>query len=382
MDEHARSSLATLLPARERPAHGLTAQAGLLPVAAANRVKGFAILLMLAHHLFGLPTLIHSPNGYDPLLAGVPIEFVIGRFGKICVPLFLLLSGYGFGRVGALAGLSAAYAMRKAVRFLGTYDFYLAIVAVLALAAFPFSESGAIDAAEHRALVARLVPPALLTLGKPPIYEWWFAQTYLALVLLVPVLYRAMQSPRLTIPLALAAFCGGAAMDVAHLNPPLFSLSNLLIWQWPFCLGLLLARHADKQHMLSGFGTPRVAFIGAVLMAAGFAAIEWIAPAALAPFLIVSAPLALPLLIHAGNASPPLVRMGLDWIGRQSLPFWLIHPFLCIHFAQRWIYAPRLSLLVFLLLLLSTAALVVICERVRLVLASAILRLTGHPAGS
>lgn len=54
--------------------------------------KGMAILLMLIHHLFFYPS-----DLYVSLvkMGGQDIESYISSFGKICVAMFLFLSGYG-----------------------------------------------------------------------------------------------------------------------------------------------------------------------------------------------------------------------------------------------------------------------------------------------
>lgn len=60
-----------------------------------NIAKGVALLLLLWHHLF-----YNSPEVYTRfsslwLFRGVPIECQLARFCKVCVAIFLLLSGYG-----------------------------------------------------------------------------------------------------------------------------------------------------------------------------------------------------------------------------------------------------------------------------------------------
>lgn len=60
-------------------------------------VKGFAIVLMLAHHLFLFPE--RYPIGYSfesiILTDGISLVTVAGAFGKICVSIFMFLGGYG-----------------------------------------------------------------------------------------------------------------------------------------------------------------------------------------------------------------------------------------------------------------------------------------------
>ena len=60
-----------------------------------NIPKGVALLLLLWHHLF-----YNSPQYYNSFTSlyvfhGVPIECQIARFCKVCVAIFLVLSGYG-----------------------------------------------------------------------------------------------------------------------------------------------------------------------------------------------------------------------------------------------------------------------------------------------
>lgn len=59
--------------------------------------KGVAILLMIAHHLFAFPERIYINSGYISMVSlfGYDIEFLIGIFGKLCVAMYLFLSGYG-----------------------------------------------------------------------------------------------------------------------------------------------------------------------------------------------------------------------------------------------------------------------------------------------
>lgn len=54
-----------------------------------NFIKGIAILFMITHHLFW------NQGGYGFEIGGVALSQRIGIMGKICVTLFLMLSGYG-----------------------------------------------------------------------------------------------------------------------------------------------------------------------------------------------------------------------------------------------------------------------------------------------
>ncbi len=56
-----------------------------------NILKGIAILMMLFHHLFGFPDRVAQ---YMTVETGSLIQ-LLGRFGRLCVPIFVFISGYG-----------------------------------------------------------------------------------------------------------------------------------------------------------------------------------------------------------------------------------------------------------------------------------------------
>lgn len=55
-----------------------------------SQMKALALMLMLVHHLWKHNEMVH----YGPLSYSGILE-QIGLFGKICVGIFLFLSGYG-----------------------------------------------------------------------------------------------------------------------------------------------------------------------------------------------------------------------------------------------------------------------------------------------
>jgi len=63
-------------------------------------IKGFAVFMMLLHHLWGfpgryLPDMLFKMSGVMIQNTDRDIIVAIGLFGKICVPLFMFLGGYG-----------------------------------------------------------------------------------------------------------------------------------------------------------------------------------------------------------------------------------------------------------------------------------------------
>lgn len=61
-------------------------------------VKGIAIILMLMHHLWAFPERLPTNmqiNIFNIKLNDIDLLQQIGMFGKICVPIFMFLGGYG-----------------------------------------------------------------------------------------------------------------------------------------------------------------------------------------------------------------------------------------------------------------------------------------------
>lgn len=61
------------------------------------QLKGVAILLMLAHHLYTFSDRIYIGHYINSgiTIYGIDLAVIIGSFGKICVSIFMFLGGYG-----------------------------------------------------------------------------------------------------------------------------------------------------------------------------------------------------------------------------------------------------------------------------------------------
>lgn len=319
----------------------------------ARVLQGAAILMMFAHHLFGLPSLIHPPAGYWPTIPGLPLDAWIGRAGKACVGIFLFLSGYGLMRAGLQP--AAAYA-RRALRFWAMYLPYALLAWVVGRLWFADLTQG--PGPRFPTDLWRLVAN-LATLRNDFAYEWWFAETYLALLLLAPLTLRLARRPGPALALSLAAFAAGAWLDRSGLRFPLLSVPNLLIWQLPFLQGAVIAALPGRTL------PPRASAAAALALLAAFALTEALRPEGLTPVLILSTPLWVLVLRAALAQGGPRLQGALAALGRLSLPLWLVHPLLCYAFAQPLVYAPRYAPLVLAWLVLLSLAVALPVEALR-----------------
>lgn len=317
-------------------------------------LKGLAVLLMFAHHLFGLPSLIRPPAEVVPLIPGVPLEYLLGRYGKVVVALFLFLTGYG---LALKAGVSLGDQLRRLWRFVARFWFYFAIFVPIGILFFPEVELR--GEPRYSADLYRLVTNALM-LRHDYNYEWWFTEPYVMILLAAPLILRAVaRAPRAALLVSVLAFGFGAVMDMRRLDPPLVSVSAGLIWQIPFVMGALAVRWPNALSVTAAAG-----LVSGLALVVLVLTVDSLAPAMMTPALIMTTPLTVVFWLWALRRLPR-TQVPLAWLGGVTLPMWLVHSFYCYYFAQPLIYAPKLSVLVFLTLLATSLATVLPLEAIR-----------------
>ena len=84
-------------------------------------LKVFAIILMIFHHCFGFPDRI--PSYF--VVNGATKNLALGC--RLCVSLFLVISGYGWGKKILQNAISWKYVSKKIVYFYGLYWFTMFI---------------------------------------------------------------------------------------------------------------------------------------------------------------------------------------------------------------------------------------------------------------
>lgn len=314
-------------------------------------LQGLAVLLMIVHHAFGLPGLIDLPATYIGLIPGVPFEEYLGRYAKVCVALFLMISGYGLTRQN---GPWWPKTRRRVWAFFRVY--WVWFVVLVGIGALFFADVQGHDGPRFSTDPTRLVTNAF-ALRHDYAYEWWFAEVYLVLLVLAPAICRLGRWPWLLLAGAVAAFCLGAALDVLRFKTPVFSLSNLLIWQLPFVCGVLLAQGTGPARRLPP------AWLSGFVVGLGFLAVELLAPRAQTPWLIVSSPLSFVALTAVLRLLPRAGARCLDILADRALSLWLVHPFLVYYFAQPLIYAPLWAPIVLAWLVFLTLGIVMLAER-------------------
>ncbi|MFH2122005.1 MAG: acyltransferase [Pseudomonadota bacterium] len=140
-----------------------------------NAIKGVAIIMLILHHLFLFPS---QKLWFTSVLGNNwgGIEYFLSSVGKLCIPLFFFISGYGIWQ----SSRKDYHLWQSTLRRLqGIYIIF--IVTVLATVLFLFLWSGVLPLKSWRHAIETLVGINVSING-----SWWFFIIYVELLLLTP----------------------------------------------------------------------------------------------------------------------------------------------------------------------------------------------------
>lgn len=147
-------------------------------------IKGIAVLMMIVHHLWGFPSRV-------PGLHILSIEEQFGIASKICVSIFMFLSGYGlyytFKKKGSIQ-------LVKRVR--NVYERFWQVFVIFVPIGFLI-----VDRSFH----VQEFLLNLFCLDYSYNMEWWFMGTYLELIIVMPLVLRIDKKRYFPLVIVLAA---------------------------------------------------------------------------------------------------------------------------------------------------------------------------------
>lgn len=307
--------------------------------------KATAVILMCMHHLFAFPNRFPEGVTYISMFPW-DLEYDLGCVGKICVAMFVFLSG--FGTYLAMEKTSAPWKM-VGRKILGLYKKYWAVFLVFIPVAVLLGDPQVKLTARH--LLFNLIARHTSYNG-----EWWFLPPFLVLTavspLLVPVIRRSKWDW-----LLFAALYLGEMYLLRKLVPDFWYkasstrvasiLYNAFAFIPGFWLGCIVAKHRLFDRYLEHVGP-----WGSLAVEIACVAVSiWLGremDVLLAPVMCVAT---------VGFARGiPLLQKIKGEIGEVSTEIWLTHSFFCYHFIPEIVFAPRYSVLVLLLLLAMSYA--------------------------
>lgn len=295
-----------------------------------NVLKGIGLLLLLCHHLFYV-----QKGLYDDIhLAGDHyLVQEIGIWCKLCVAIFVFLSGYGL-----TIGTTKTQGIKDVKRFywhrftklLMNYWFIWLIFVPISVFIFGRTFSDAYE--------SHLIPKFFLDfIGIINCFgwygynaTWWFYSCIIVLYIAFPFLYKLMEK-NLWLLIALA---------VAIFFLPIHQTAGIRIYFPTFIMGMVYCRYNRSLNI-----TPPIwlFLLFAVLAVERIIAKDTILfDALLATILIIS---------YKSISLPNIISKPLEFCGKHSMNIFLFHTFIYYYWFQDFIYSSRNPIIIYVLLL-------------------------------
>lgn len=323
-------------------------------------MKGAAVVLMLVHHLFYREEYLENcifllPHEKEGLL-------LFAQMSKVCVALFVLLSGYGLYKSWESLEQGTRITWKERVQFSFRHIKKLLIQywwAVIPLAVFgvmtgrrPLSEVYGLSFGDKWKILTDLLGINYILFGTSNLYNitCWYLGVAMGLYLTFPILHWMLKkNPFL--------FCGAVL-----LYPGAILIFRDPVWVLPFAMGMLFARGGvldtvrtmtDRLDWASALGV--VLF----LLAAARIRIRYpIVSDGLLAFAIVCV-----ILVVVNYVRP--VGMILEFLGKHSANIFMTHTFFYYYYFGRYFYAFRFPVLILLSLLLVCVVYSIALEKVK-----------------
>lgn len=320
--------------------------------------KGIAILLMVIHHLFYYPERLHGVS-YISLMSfrNTNIEFELGKFGGICVAMYLFLSGYGLYASSLKKQITLERQLKRIIEFFINYWVVFAFFVPIGLIFFNNNPVYSWNIFTFVGNLSSLVYSYNL--------EWWFVRLYIVLVILFPVIKSTLDNNRNKLYI-ISIICYGisiAILLIFKIFPSLIYIKNTLLfkfitdiffWQISFVIGCIVAKYnvfkiiKDKidELKLDKKWFYLITIIALIIIRNGMLIItnkfKINNPSAfdflIAPIMVFVCSTLISKLKHIS-----IFKL----LGKHSTNIWLTHTFFAYYYFQELVFYPKISILVF-----------------------------------
>lgn len=309
-----------------------------------NVAKGFAILLLLFHHLF----VEYDSNAFISYLAHV---------SKVCVAIFILVSGYGLYESikDKTTGLYQFYIKRLSKIYLNYW-----FIALIFISYGVFAAGRTLDTVYHDHVVLKFISNMLgmhmylKQVGFGYNETWWFITLIITLYILFPFIIFAMKK----FPLLFLLF--------AFIATTFLPIPSLLIWTFPFITGMYLAKYAMLVKMIALIRAYKIAGYLLLLITLGIfiflrqyyidlfhTKMDWLLSIVIIIF------------VYEILANLKTVKSFLAFIGVHSFNIFLFHTFLYKYYFHDFIYGFTNPIIIFLVLLFLSLGVSMLLEKVK-----------------
>ena len=307
-------------------------------------LKGLALLLLLTHHLF------YVQNGlYNDIQLYKSIYLVqeIGMFSKLCVVMFVFLSGYGLMAQADIKGNLGSvkeWYIRRYKKLM--FNYWMIWLVFVPISYFCFGMT--FEKAYHQDIVFQFVLDFLgvhdiIYSGKNMCFNptWWFMSCIILLYLLFPLMYKMIKRDTFSVLMLtlIISFLPIPYIDVIKFNVVAFAVGMWMAknkvappsqMRW-LVVALLLLYAAERN------------FNSYPLMIDCFLTL-----------LIVQ--------VYQSGRKPDWIIKFMSFLGKHSMNIFLFHTFIFYFWFQDFIYASRNPIIIFLTLLVVCIPISIVLE--------------------
>lgn len=326
-------------------------------------IKALAIILMLLHHLFTFPDKLTNGASFTNLYVfsdGRSVEYILGNYGKLCVALFMMLSGYGIYCSYRANNEGLGSSILKRIK--GVYIKYWQVFIV-------FVPLGLLIGSEKISHLPVDWVANFFAINTNFNDETWFLTTYIIMICISPAIIfwfeRKRSNPWINgaIIIAFSAIVNTVMISFTSTNPYFTDFYNSYFWQQMmialimlpmFAAGCFLAKYDIIARIRNSIASPVAAkIIGVIIIILSFILREnWAKRTGWGwdklDYIYASLFCIAFALILDGCK---YINKILGFIGKQSTGIWFIHTYLAYYYFQDTMYAPKNPILIFLFVL-------------------------------
>lgn len=326
-----------------------------------NTLKGIALLLLLIHHLFYIQKGLYN----DIQLIGKHcIVNEIGIFSKVCVAIFVFLSGYGLTVKAEQERIVPRrfYIVRLTKLILNFWFVWLFFVPI-----HFFHFNYTLQDIYGSYVIPKLLLDCFGLLHIVGVYginpTWWFYSTIIILYLLYPFLYKLSCKPCFLIICAL--LCSFCPVGISGVN----------YYILPFILGIITCRFPVLEGITPPINLSGIIAANAIrnIIFSIFAVIVFLLlfierMVTKVPILFDSIIVLVILSLYLRVKLPAILSKILTFLGRHSMNIFLFHTFIFGFWFEDFIYSSRNPIIIFLLLLSICIVISETLERIKILL--------------
>lgn len=305
-----------------------------LNISYSNALKGIALLMLLFHHLFYIETGL-----YDDVTLHIGREINLVNYiaiaCKLCVAIFVFLSGYGLATTYACNKIRAFY-VRRFTKLMANYWLIWLVFVPWGFIFGAFS----LDSVYGQHAILKLIVD-FMGLARCFGYDginptWWFMSCIILLYLIFPLIVKTRKHIWLWLAIALGVGC---------LPFSLYVLNPIKPYLFAFVIGIICASSEKTQYIL------------------GSAWMKYIAPVAFMVFFsirniipygqLLDGVIAVFLAVTYKDLSVILKGLGrsLEFIGKHSMNIFMFHTFIYYIYFPDIIYWSRNPILIYMTLI-------------------------------